>query len=141
MAASDDDERAFFVRITTFASNVIGSWWMIIGQTIVIGAWVFLNLSSYSPVARWDSEKLDWLRFLLSLQSLYAAPLILMASRRTAKKDRGVLYEVEAHERRATEVRLQAMERRVRLEEKVDRMLARLGNSTDVNNAIDVDKK
>ena len=141
MAVSEDDERAFFVRITTFASNVIGSWWMIIGQTIVISLWVFLNLSSHSPVVRFDTEKLDWLRFLLSLQSLYAAPLILMASRRTAKKDRAVLYEVDAHERAATEIRLQAMERRVRLEEKIDRLLAQLGSSTNVNNSIDVDKK
>lgn len=141
MAVSEDDERAFFVRITTFASNVIGSWWMIVGQTIVIGLWVFLNLSSHSPVARFDTEKLDWLRFLLSLQSLYAAPLILMASRRTAKKDRAVLYDVNEHERAATELRLQAMERRVRLEEKVDRLLARLGSSTDVNHAVNVDEK
>lgn len=144
MATFDDDETAFFVRITTFASNVIGSWWMIVGQTIVIGLWIFLNLSSQSPIVPFDTDKLDWLRFLLSLQSLYASPLILMASRRIAKKDRAVLYEVDAHERAANEIRLQAMERRVRLEEKVDRLLLRLGddtNSVNVNNTVNINEK
>jgi len=117
------DTENFFTRITDIASNIIGSWWMIISQTIVIGLWVFLNVSPLSPVEQFDTDKLDWLRMLLSLQSLYAAPLILMASRRSAKKDRAVLYELDAHERHAMELRIQAMERRIRLEEKVDRLL------------------
>jgi len=125
--SQSSDEEDFLVRITSFASNIIGSWWMIGAQTIVIGLWVFLNVSSLSPVSRFDTEKLDWLRFLLSLQSLYASPLILMASRRVAKKDRAVLYELDMQEHAAMELRMQAMERRIRLEEKVDRLLARMG--------------
>ena len=74
-----------------------------------------------------DSAKLDWLRFLLSLQSLYASPLILMASRRAAKKDRAVLHDLDEQEHHAMDLRMQAMERRIRLEEKVDRLLAKMG--------------
>lgn len=124
-----DEEEGFLTKITNFASDVIGSWWMIVLQTIVIGLWVFLNLCPYSPVERFDTEKLDWLRFLLSLQSLYASPLILMASRRTAKKDRAVLYDLDHQESHAMQLRREAMERRIRLEEKIDRLLAQRGDS------------
>lgn len=123
----DEQKETFLTHITTIASNIIGSWWMIVIQTIVIAGWVFLNLCPHSFVQRFDTEKLDWLRFLLSLQSLYASPLILMASRRTAKRDRKVLYHLDNQEHHAMELRVQAMERRIRLEEKVDKLLAKLG--------------
>lgn len=139
MASSDED---ILSRITLFASNVIGSWWMIVIQTIAISAWFYLNLMPGSPTGRFDNERFDTLRLLLALQSVYTAPLILMAQRRVAGKDRKVLYEIADDERKAMEIRLDAADRRVRLEEKVDRLLARLEPaSTDVNNAVNVDKK
>jgi len=131
MVAENDED--VLSRVTTFASNVIGSWWMIAFQTFAIGTWFYLNLVPNSPTGHFDNSRFDTLRLLLSLQSVYTAPLILMAQRRVAKMDRKVLHEIANEERAAVVVRMDAMTRRVRLEEKVDRLLARMGegNSSD----------
>jgi uncharacterized membrane protein len=118
------EHEGFFSRITTVASGVIGSWWMILAQTVCIAAWFWLNLAHCSPTGRFDNERFDTLRLLLGFQSVYTAPLILMAQRRVGAKDRKVLHEVHDHELQAMELRLRAEERRIRLEEKVDKLLA-----------------
>lgn len=115
MAANTE---GFFTRVTTIASNIIGSWGMIVGQTILVGIWFCLNLVPDSPTGKFDNSRFDTLRLLLALQSVYTAPLILMAQRRTGAKDRAVLHEVNDASR-------EAMERRNRLEEKIDRLLAK----------------
>ena len=125
MAASLDEEKLTFAqRITAIASNIIGSWWMIAAQTIVISAWFYLNLVPNPLTGRFDNERFDTLRLLLGFQSVYTAPLILMAQRRVGAQDRKVLHEIDASERQATLLRIEAMERRIRLEEKIDRLLA-----------------
>jgi uncharacterized membrane protein len=111
-------------RITSHASNVIGSWWMIVLQTLVVATWFCLNLIPSSPTGRFDNQHFDTLRLLLALQSVYTAPLILMAQRRVGAKDRQVLLEIDRAERQAAEGRLRALERRDRLEEKIDRLLS-----------------
>lgn len=121
--ASDDD--GILSHITTIASNIIGSWWMITLQTVIIGTWFCLNLLPNSPTGRFDNDRFDTLRLLLGLQSVYTAPLILMAQRRAVAKDRKVLHDIDGLEQRAMGIRLDAMERRIRLEEKIDRLLAR----------------
>lgn len=121
MTPSDDDNNAL-IRVTTFASNIIGSWWMIIFQTIIIGTWIFLtsaNLLSF----KFDNERFDTLRLMLALQSVYTTPLILMAQRRLLRKDRKVLYDLADEERAAMHIRQEAQLRRIRLEEKIDRLL------------------
>ena len=123
MAPAPDDD--FLSRVTHFASNIIGSWWMIAAQTVVITAWFLLNLLPSSPTGHFDNIRFDTLRLLLALQSVYTAPLILMSQRRVAGRDRKVLYEIADDERAAMDLRKDAMERRIRLEEKVDRLLAR----------------
>lgn len=126
-APAPEEKEDFLTRITIFASNVIGSWWMIALQTVVIGVWFYLNLMPDSPTGRFDNEHFDTLRLLLALQSVYTAPLILMAQRRVAGKDRKVLYELADDERLAMDLRRDAQLRRIRLEEKVDRLLAKMG--------------
>jgi uncharacterized membrane protein len=118
------DTEGFFSHVTTVASGVIGSWWMIVAQTIAISAWFWLNLSHNSPTGRFDNERFDTLRLLLGFQSVYTAPLILMAQRRVGARDRKVFNEVNEFERQAMELRWRAEERRIRLEEKIDRLLA-----------------
>lgn len=127
MAPSPDEKEDFLAQITTFASNVIGSWWMIGIQTVAIGVWFLLNLLPESPTGHFDNSRFDTLRLLLALQSVYTAPLILMAQRKVAGKDRKVLYEIADEEHKAMDIRRDAMERRIRLEEKVDKLLAKMG--------------
>lgn len=121
------EEESFLARVTAVASNIIGSWWMIVLQTFAIATWFWLNTSSHSPTGRFDNERYDTLRLMLALQSVYTAPLILMAQRRVGARDRKVLHEIDESERKAAHLRLDAMERRIRLEEKVDRLLAQRG--------------
>lgn len=123
VAPTSEEKPDFLERITTFASNVIGSWWMICAQTVGIIIWVIVDRYFWN----FDTPKLDWLRLTLTFQSLYASPLILMASRRAAKRDRKVLHDLDEHEHKAMELRLEAMERRIRLEEKVDKLLTKMG--------------
>lgn len=118
-----EDKLSFVEHITAVASNIIGSWWMIVFQTFAIGTWFFLNVSSHSPTGRFDNERYDILRLMLGFQSVYTAPLILMAQRRIGAQDRKVLHGIADDEKHAMEIRLQAMERRIRLEEKIDRLL------------------
>lgn len=126
MRAIEDERLGLGARITTFASNIIGSWWMIALQTVSIGLWFGLNIVSNPWVSRWDNDKFDLLRLALNLQSVYTAPLILMAQRRIGAKDRKVLYEIADDERQASLLRAEAQGRRIRLEEKVDRLTAML---------------
>jgi len=71
------------------AANV-GSWSFVLGQTIVIAAWVAVNLVAWA--AHWDPYPFILLNLFLSLQAAYTAPLILMSQNRQARKDR-----LEAH--------------------------------------------
>lgn len=127
MAPLHEEKEDLLSRITTFASNVIGSWWMITLQTLIIASWLGLNLMPDSPTGKFDNERFDTLRLLLALQSVYTTPLILMAQRRVVGRDRKVLYELADDEREAMEIRREAQLRRVRLEEKVDKLLAKMG--------------
>lgn len=123
MAPIIEEKLSFVEHITAIASNIIGSWWMIIFQTIAIGTWFYLNIAHNSPTGRFDNERYDTLRLMLGFQSVYTAPLILMAQRRIGAQDRKVLHGIADDEKYAMEIRLQAMERRIRLEEKIDRLL------------------
>jgi len=68
----------------------VGSWSFVLGQTIVIAAWVAVNLVAWA--AHWDPYPFILLNLFLSLQAAYTAPLILMSQNRQARKDR-----LEAH--------------------------------------------
>jgi len=125
---SSEDRLTFIERITVIASNIIGSWWMILAQSIMIGLWFYLNISPSSPTGKFDNERYDMLRLVLGFQSVYTAPLILMAQRRIGAQDRKVLHGIADDEKQAMEFRLRAMERRIRLEEKIDRLLMQRSN-------------
>jgi len=119
----EDDHPTFAHRCAGIASDIIGSWWMILFQTIAIGTWFYLNMAPGSPTGRFDNERYDTLRLVLGFQSVYTAPLILMAQRRIGAQDRKVLHGIAGDEKHAMELRIQAMERRIRLEEKIDKLL------------------
>lgn len=112
-----DERTSWIERFTLTASNVIGSWWMIGAQTIVIVTWIAINI--WKPHTL-DDKQFDTLRLLLGLQSVYTAPLILMAQRKVSAKDRIVLHGIDHAERHAAKLRHEAARRRKRLEAKVD---------------------
>ncbi len=58
----------------------------LIGQTIVVVAWIVTNVIAVSM--RWDPYPFILLNLAFSLQAAYAAPLILLAQTRQADRDK-----------------------------------------------------
>ena len=58
----------------------------IVGQSIVVIAWLILNAFAFA--GRWDPYPFILLNLAFSLQAAYAAPLILLAQTRQADRDK-----------------------------------------------------
>lgn len=71
-------------RIADRTAAGMGSWKFVLGQTVVIVAWIVI----LGAMAGWDPYPYQLLTLALSLQAAYAAPLILMAANRQADRDR-----------------------------------------------------
>jgi uncharacterized membrane protein len=61
----------------------IGSWTFLVVQSVVLALWVVLNTTAL--VRHWDGPPFIAMNLLLSLQAAYAAPLILVAERRSTQ--------------------------------------------------------
>src|SRR5690348_12281024 len=73
-------------RLADKVTNVMGSWRFIIIQTTVVLVWVGINLLAY--LSHWDPYPFILLNLLFSVQSAYAAPVIMMAQNRQGERDR-----------------------------------------------------
>ncbi|HWB52829.1 MAG TPA: DUF1003 domain-containing protein [Tepidisphaeraceae bacterium] len=65
---------------------MMGSWPFIIIQSIILAAWVVLNVIAW--IRHWDPYPFILLNLALSFQAAYAAPIIMMSQNRSADKDR-----------------------------------------------------
>jgi uncharacterized membrane protein len=72
-------------RVADDVTNFLGSWRFIILQTIIVFGWVLGNIYL---VFHFDPYPFIFLNLAFSTQAAYAAPLILLASNRQAKRDR-----------------------------------------------------
>jgi uncharacterized membrane protein len=68
----------------------------LVGQTLLVAAWIALNVTAV--VGRWDPYPFILLNLLFSTQAAYAAPLILLAQTRQADRDKA-LAEADARHR------------------------------------------
>lgn len=73
-------------RVADKVAEVIGSWTFIIVQSIILAAWITLNVIAY--VKHWDPYPFILLNLVLSFQAAYAAPIIMMSQNRQADIDR-----------------------------------------------------
>jgi uncharacterized membrane protein len=76
----------FGQRAADAAAATIGSWRFLITQTLVLAAWVTLNVVAWTH--RWDPYPFILLNLTLSFQAAYSAPVLLMSSNRQAAIDR-----------------------------------------------------
>jgi len=76
----------FGQRVADNVASMMGSWPFIITQTVIIAAWIVLNLVAY--VQHWDPYPFILLNLLFSTQAAYAAPIIMMSQNRSAERDR-----------------------------------------------------
>lgn len=67
----------------------------IIGQSLIVIAWVILNAFAFA--GRWDPYPFILLNLAFSLQAAYAAPLILLAQTRQADRDKRIEDRAEQH--------------------------------------------
>ena len=75
-----------FGRYAEGAARFFGTPQYIVGQTILVIAWITLNAVGLS--LDWDPYPFILLNLAFSLQAAYAAPLILLAQTRQAKRDK-----------------------------------------------------
>jgi len=81
-----DDDRSRSERIADGAVAGMGSMRFIVIQSVIVAAWIALNVALLA--LRWDPYPFILLNLLFSTQAAYAAPLILLAARRAdAKRD------------------------------------------------------
>jgi uncharacterized membrane protein len=73
-------------RIADSFAAVVGSWTFIITQTVILAAWVVLNLVAWAQ--HWDPYPFILLNLVLSFQAAYASPIIMMSQNRQAERDR-----------------------------------------------------
>ena len=83
------------------AARLFGTPQYIIGQTLIVIAWVALNAVAIS--FRWDPYPFILLNLAFSTQAAYAAPLILLAETRQAARDKAAGEAEEQHHARMEE--------------------------------------
>ena len=120
----------------TFGEDAFGRWaeriarffgtpQYIVGQTIVVIAWVVLNAFAFA--GRWDPYPFILLNLAFSLQAAYAAPLILLAQTRQADRDKHL--EDRAEEHHEEQVRF-AEQRVAAIKEETDKLTGLLESNT-----------
>jgi uncharacterized membrane protein len=92
-AFGDDAYGRFAERI----ARSLGTWQFLIGQTLILIAWVIINANLLHLGWRWDVYPFILLNLCLSFQAAYAAPLILVAENRQAHRDRAAEIADAAH--------------------------------------------
>jgi uncharacterized membrane protein len=116
-----------FGRAAERAARFFGTPQYIIGQTLIVIAWIVLN--SVALMAHWDNYPFILLNLAFSTQAAYAAPLILLAQTRQATRDKGLGEEMELHREREEK----DGERRVaQLKKETDKLQALLEANTDL---------
>ena len=73
------------IRLANAITGFMGSWTFLILQTIIVAAWILLNVLMW--IKHFDPYPFILLNLAFSTQAAYAAPLILMAGNVSAAKD------------------------------------------------------
>jgi uncharacterized membrane protein len=116
-----------FGRAAERAARFFGTPQYIIGQTLIVIAWIALN--SVAVMAHWDPYPFILLNLAFSTQAAYAAPLILLAQTRQASRDKVLGEQLEMHREKEEK----NGERRVaRLKTETDKLEALLEANTDL---------
>ena len=85
-AAAGQAQLTMGQRIADAVAATMGSWTFIIIQSVLLLAWIALNVTAY--VQQWDPYPFILLNLALSFQAAYAAPFIMMSQNRQQDIDR-----------------------------------------------------
>ena len=89
-AAPDRSLLSLGDRVADNVAATVGSWRFIIIQSMILVAWMVLNVTAW--VQNWDPYPFILLNLVLSFQAAFAAPFIMMSQNRQSAIDRA-----EAH--------------------------------------------
>lgn len=116
-----------FGRKAEAAARFFGTPKYILGQTLIVIAWIAVNAVAIS--FRWDPYPFILLNLAFSTQAAYAAPLILLAQTRQADRDKVALDQLEAHRE---EVMRHMQERETAIKKETDELKALLTANTNL---------
>ena len=116
-----------FGRGAERAARFFGTPRYIIGQTLVVIAWIALN--SLAVIAHWDPYPFILLNLAFSTQAAYAAPLILLAQTRQADRDKDRELRIE---RQREEMERMDEQRVAAIKTETDRLTRLLEANTDL---------
>lgn len=80
------DQSSFGERMADRVASMAGSWHFIITQSVILTAWVILNVTAC--MRHWDPYPFILMNLVLSLQAAYTAPLIMISQNRQNRRDR-----------------------------------------------------
>lgn len=124
--ALHSESRKFGQRLADSVANGMGSWKFIIWQTLIVAAWMVLNVILIAT-HRWDPYPYILLNLVFSTQAAYAAPIIMMAQNRQNDRDRA---QADADYKTNCEAKNEIEELQKRLNaievDKLDKILAML---------------
>ena len=109
-----------FGRRAEQAARFFGTPQYIIGQSLVVVAWLVLNAIGWS--LRWDPYPFILLNLAFSTQAAYAAPLILLAQTRQAARDQAHAEAGAKHMERLSEQQMQLLQENTRLTEQIHKL-------------------
>jgi uncharacterized membrane protein len=89
-----------FGRKAEAAARFFGTPQYIVGQTLIVIAWIAIN--AIGVIAQWDPYPFILLNLAFSTQAAYAAPLILLAQTRQADRDKIAVAKAEHHREEET---------------------------------------
>lgn len=106
-----------FGAVAEAAARFFGTPGYIVGQTIVVAAWVAINTGALLNLVHFDRYPYILLNLAFSLQAAYAAPLILLAQTRQADRDK---VHAEADAQHREELAQQQLRRGAELKQLLD---------------------
>lgn len=84
------EESTLGQQAADWTTSIMGSWWFIGVQSLVLIAWVIFNVTAWTR--HWDPYPFILMNLVMSLQAAYTAPIIMMSQNRQTMRDR-----LEAH--------------------------------------------
>src|ERR1700694_901079 len=102
------DEATLGERLADRVAGAIGTWRFLIGQGLVIVAWIITN-AIWLTNKGWDPFPFILLNLMFSIQAAYTGPVLLLAGNRAAQHDRLRLEHTAAVEKAATRVTLEIL--------------------------------
>ena len=126
---------SFGERVSDRVAGVVGSWRFVIIQSVVMVAWLALNIVAWTE--HWDPYPFILLNLVLSFQAAYTAPIILMSQNRQSAIDRDAAeHDYDVNLKAELEIELLHQKLDLLREEEIGRLIqiierleARLSNS------------